>query len=476
VNNSTFYNNSADNDSGGGIANYGTLVMSNSTFSSNRAHDLGGSIYNYASVGAVATLKNTIIANSPAGGNCYGAIVDGGGNLSYPDTTCPGTNSDPVLGPLQNNGGPTHTMALLPSSAAIDAGDDAICAAPPVNNRDQRGTIRPQGAHCDIGAYEALPSSIVSVCDEAHLLAALVGGGTVTFNCSGTIILTAMITIAADTTIDSSRQSVTISGNNAVRVFTVNPGVAVTLNALTITNGSAVDGGGIYNSGTLIVSNSTFDGNSARGDYPGPNFGGGIYNNNGALTVSNSTFSSNGAYDGGGGIYNKSGTLTVSNSTFAGNGAARGGAIYNGNGALTVSNSTFAGNSAYGGGGSIYNHDSGGAVTTLRNTIVANSPAGANCFGTIADGSGNLTYPDTTCPGINFIPALGPLQNNGGATKTMALLAGSTAIDRANDVICAAAPINNRDQRGVVRPQGFHCDIGAYEVLPPHAFLPIIMR
>ena len=68
------------------------------------------------------TLKNTIVANSPTGGNCYGTITDGGGNLSYPDTTCPGINGDPMLGPLQNNGGPTETMALGPGSAAIDAG------------------------------------------------------------------------------------------------------------------------------------------------------------------------------------------------------------------------------------------------------------------------------------------------------------------------------------------------------------------
>ena len=46
-------------------------------------------------------------------------------------------------------------MALLPGSAALDAADDAICAAPPVNNLDQRGIARPQGPHCDIGAYEA---------------------------------------------------------------------------------------------------------------------------------------------------------------------------------------------------------------------------------------------------------------------------------------------------------------------------------
>ena len=117
-----------------------------------------------------------------------------------------------------------------------------------------------------------------------------------TFSCSGTITLTATITIAADTTIDGSGQTVTISGNHAVRVFTVNSGVTLNLNRLTVADGSASgNGGGIYNSGTLTVSNSTFSGNSAG-------YGGGIYNS-GTLTVSNSTFSGNSASDGGG-IYN----------------------------------------------------------------------------------------------------------------------------------------------------------------------------
>ena len=66
--------------------------------------------------------------------------------------TCPGINGDPLLGPLEDNGGPTQTMALGFASAAIDAGDDSTCAAAPVNNRDQRGITRPQGPHCDIGA------------------------------------------------------------------------------------------------------------------------------------------------------------------------------------------------------------------------------------------------------------------------------------------------------------------------------------
>ena len=126
-----------------------------------------------------------------------------------------------------------------------------------------------------VPASPAHAGGIVSVCDEAHLLAALAGGGTVTFSCSGTITLTAEITIAADTTIDGSGQTVTISGNNAVRVFTVNSGITLNLNELTIAEGYVAGyafGGGIYNYGTVIVSNSTFSGNSASAR------GGGIRN------------------------------------------------------------------------------------------------------------------------------------------------------------------------------------------------------
>ena len=61
------------------------------------------------------------------------------------------SNQDPRLGPLDYNGGPTPTQPLLPGSPALNAGDDGTCQA-----TDQRGTSRPQGAHCDIGAYEAV--------------------------------------------------------------------------------------------------------------------------------------------------------------------------------------------------------------------------------------------------------------------------------------------------------------------------------
>jgi hypothetical protein len=78
-------------------------------------------------------------------------VIDGGGNLSWPDATCPGNNQDPLLDPagLQDNGGPTQTIALQPGSPAIDA---AVACPPPAT--DQRGVARPQGAACDIGAFE----------------------------------------------------------------------------------------------------------------------------------------------------------------------------------------------------------------------------------------------------------------------------------------------------------------------------------
>src|SRR4030095_12735644 len=98
---------------------------------------------------------------------------------------------------------------------------------------------------------------------------------------------------------------------------------------------------------------------------------------------------------------------TITNSTFSSNSANVGGGIDNGTlSVLTVTNSTFFGNSAdsYGGG------RNGFTLVILRNTIIANSPSGANCSGSFSDDGGNLNYPDTTCPGINADPLFGPLQ------------------------------------------------------------------
>jgi len=154
--NDTISGNTA-NDNGGGIYNATGIFLTNVTLVSNTASGNGGGIFNDESN---AYPKNTIIAaNQSVDGNCsssqFAAVVSQGHNLAS-DNTCSLTaagdlpNANPSLGPLQDNGGPTPTHALLPGSPAIDQGDDLACPA-----ADQRGIPRPQGAACDIGAYES---------------------------------------------------------------------------------------------------------------------------------------------------------------------------------------------------------------------------------------------------------------------------------------------------------------------------------
>jgi hypothetical protein len=286
------------------------------------------------------------------------------------------------------------------------------------------------------------------------------GEGEDTISISGTgatLALTSQlppITDAAGLTIEGNMS--TIDGQNKVRVFEVASGAELTLNNLTVANGSAILGGGIFNGGTLTVSNSTISGNSAS------NNAGGIFNG-GALTVSNSTISGNSASNNAGGIGN-GGVLTVSNSTISGNSASANGGGISSFTDLTVSNSTISGNSAAGEGDGILNN----SRATLKNTIVANSPSA--CFGSthITDDGGNLDS-GTSCgfnPANNSLsgvdPLLGPLADNGGPTQTHALQRPSAAIDAA--VEC---PPPATDQRGVSRPQGAACDIGAFEFVPP---------
>jgi len=254
----------------------------------------------------------------------------------------------------------------------------------------------------------------------------------------------------------------------------------VTITNSTVSNNSATggEGGGMYNVGTLTIADSTFSGNLAT-------YGGGMYNLTSSPTISNSTFSGNSATDNGGGMHNTNGSSpTISNTTFSGNSAFSGGGMYNNNSNPTISNSTFSGNSANGIGGGMYNFSSS---PTLKNTIIANS-TGGDCrngpLGLInAASSHNLIESTGTdaCGitasfggGNNIVgsdPALNALANNGGFTQTMALQAGSLAIDTGDTTTCNNAPVSGKDQRGVTRPLGAGCDIGAYEA---GAIIPIV--
>ncbi len=297
-------------------------------------------------------------------------------------------------------------------------------------------------------------------------------------------------------------------------------------------NTASLDGGGIGNVGTLTLTNSTVCGNSAGGsgggiNLPGTggigtvtltnstvcgNTGGGIANGGGTVTLTNSTVSGNT----GTGISIGAGSLTITNSTVSGNAAVSGGGIIN-NGVAALTNSTISGNSATSGfGGGIYNlgqltltnctiannmaGNFGGGIygdvfsrknptTNLKNTIVASnttaSSSGPDLSGTgfishdfnLIGNTSGVSFTGTTTHDItNVNPLLGPLANNGGATLTHALLAGSPALDAGDDSVTGTPLSLSTDQRGA----GFArkvdgpdadtistVDIGAYEMQGP---------
>jgi CSLREA domain-containing protein len=427
---------------------------------------------------------------------------------------------------------PAYAAGILVSTAADETVTNGACSLrEAITNANNDAATRPD---CAAGA----------------------GIDTITFAGNYTITLVASeISIASVIAINGNGATNTIVQSHAnpntatYRVFSIGGAANATLSGLTVRNGrcsGVCNGGGIFNSGTLTVTNSTLSGNRA-GSY------GGAIENDGTMTVTGSVLSGNGAPNGGA-IHNETGQLTITNSVLSGNSGSNGGAIstyaadttiedstisgnsvsnagggihnslnsdlfvrdttMSGNSAgvggaihnlanLRVTNSTFSGNEAYDYGGGIYSDGSAwiynssvvfnvliegtnlgaGGIdgnVALYNTIVAgNTRAIAStyrdCNGTIHSEGRNLFWDVTNCTinvaagswgYLNALGFLGPLQDNGGPTRTHALLAGSNAIDTGNASICAF--VSNLDQRGVTRPQGPQCDVGAfeYQVLP----------
>jgi len=225
------------------------------------------------------------------------------------------------------------------------------------------------------------------------------------------------LTINASVTIAGlGASNLTISGNNQSTVFKVASGVTATIAGLLIEDGNAGNNygaGGIYNAGTLTVSNATIAHNTDEVYNAGA--GGGIYNE-GTLTVNYSDVVDNSTGGYGGGVFDDSGTITVSNSTISANSGGGigidalshattlnvenssiannlGGGIVNGindAGTVTVSNSTIADNSAglfiYGGGGI----DNAGGVVTVSGSVFSDNSAGSGSGGGIYNGTGDV--------------------------------------------------------------------------------------
>lgn len=348
---------------------------------------------------------------------------------------------------------------------------------------------------------------------------------------ANTYVLGAVLGVSDSVTIIGSTAATTIIDANGAAtgagVFHLGSAITVSLNHLTIRNGvtgggiasdanltvddciitgnsaesayGAIHGGGIDNSGSLVLKNSIVADNETLFNGSIGGIAGGIHSS-GPLTISNSTISGNqSAY--GGGLYAE-GKVTITNSTFSGNSAVYGAAIYAEGATMTLVNDTISGNASAGSGAGMYldagtielysvtvaaneaNADNSGggigagiynfsASVSLNNSILSGNYyrsgmffVQADCAGTFTSSSKSLVaHPSCTINGPYSAdtPRLGPLQDNGGPTATHALLPGSAGLDAGpcSDDLGAALAI---DQRGVPRPQGGACDIGAFEL------------
>lgn len=499
ITNSTIYDNSGDY--GGGLYTNlsGTSNVIHSTFSGNTTNHGGSAVHTAGSL----TLINSILDGNTGGtAECGGAGSVTASHNVISDGSCGATYTSAFLEPPADNGGPTQTMAIGYLSSARNTGDGPYCEP-----ADQRGV--PRDPACDIGAYEYATSLTVDstadpgdgVCDltECTLrdaVATVETNGFIDFDpllAGSTITLGSEIAISGGLIIDGTALSppIQVSGGDSTRVFHIMSGADVDLDGLEITHGGGVFfGGGIYNEGSLQVSDCVVSESNATNVGGGISnadtlnvldttisdngtglYGGGIHNT-GTLTVLRSTFLGNHAGNKGAGIYAPSSTTTIKNSTFYDNNAdTNGGGIYISGGTLTVHNSTFSGNVVEGDGGGIYNSV---GTMNLENTILANSSGGNDCHSSNSSGTRihNLIENGTCGSALSSDPLLGPLQDNGGPTQTMALLLGSPAIDAGDDATCETT-----DQRGVSRPKGAHCDIGAFELgLPYSVYLPLVLR
>jgi hypothetical protein len=474
----------------------------------------GGGLYT-----GEAILENTIVAGNNSSGflaahpEVYtmpgGFITSGGYNLvgdssgitwaagsptSGDQLGTPANAIDPRLGPLQDNGGLTPTLALLAGSPAIDAGSSHWLV-------DQRGYARPVdlndalypnasgGNGADIGAFELdnLPGPTVSNLHDSgpgSLREAIQDAGAahppaVVFatNLAGVITLTSGELDITNNLIllGPGPKTLTVDGAYNGPVFNVTNGV-VSISGLTIANGV----GNIYNSATLSVSNCVIMGSDWSG-----------VGNSGTMALNGCTISSNSAGIFGGAIYN-SGTLGLTNCTVSGN--RKGSSIITGieniAGALTIISSTICSNlgGASGKGGLVIE----GGTVAIGNTLFAGNTARFNPdvsgavvslgynFISATNGSSGWVASDIVGTAATRIDAvLGPLQDNGGGILTHALSPGSPALDAGTSfglLTDARGLPRVVDLSNVANALGSDgSDIGAFEMQRPRAVAPFLL-
>ncbi|HEX3143816.1 MAG TPA: choice-of-anchor Q domain-containing protein [Pyrinomonadaceae bacterium] len=270
------------------------------------------------------------------------------------------------------------------------------------------------------------------------------------------------------TTLISRR--VTLDGNSATRLFTINNGRTVSIFNLTLTggNGSGGDGGAVQNNGTLTLNGVTLGNPDATNRaHTNSAINGGAIRNDGALILTNATISGNNATGDGGGLYNALGTATLTNVTIAYNranndntGGGTGGGLNVAGGTVLLHNTIVSDN-----------YQGPSPSTTADN--IAGLVDGASTYNLIgAGGSGGLLNGSGNNQVGGATAFLGALIDNGGKTPTLGLLYNSPALDAGDDAVVNSPLFITKDQRGLTRPKdsdltaGAHVDIGAYERQP----------
>jgi hypothetical protein len=406
--------------SGGDVTLDGVTVRDNNV----EGNAGGGGIY---VTNAALRLNNTVVADNVVQGGYGGGgmfIDSTGGNVAVTIA-----NGSQIIGNqalAQHGGGILVSKAQSTDSATLTMTDSILGTRNSPNIADQIG-----GGLNSYGGTLSFTNVYIggNVGEE--------GGGI--FASSGTTTLT----------------NVTIDGNTALRGggYTLDRGTA-TLTNVTISDNQATrdEGGGIYSyNSTALLTNVTIAGNTTNTS------GGGFYNNGSTTALTNVTVSGNSAEEFGGGIFNKLGGMALRFVTITDNTADKDrnaigadGGLARIDGAINLSNSIVMGNRV----GLANSDDCSDGITSQGNNLVGNAT------GCPSNGPGDLAL-----SGAASTVLVTTLADNGGVTRTHALVPNSPAIDRIPLTQCNV----NSDQRGITRPQGSLCDIGAVERAPKAA-------
>ncbi len=427
-------NGSGTNGTGAGMYNLnGSPTLTNLIFTGNSAVSSGAGMYNSGGSPALsnATFSSNVAASSTPGSHSFGGgMSNNNSSPSLTNVTFSSNkagvdfSSDGSGGGMFNTGGsssPSLNNVTFSSNSAVNGGGIYLGGAgnnPQLTNvRFNQNSAQQNGG----GIYNNGAAPVLSKVTFSSNKASVNGGGMFDIN-SGNAKLTEVL---------FSANTATSNGGGMY-----NETSAPIMGSVTFTaNKAGLRGGGIYNinSSAPVLSSVTFNGNTAKA-------AAGMYNfHSSNPKLSNVTFTANTATDNGGGIFNDDASdPTLTNVTFSGNHAASGAGMFNAASSPTINDSIFWADGT---------------------EEIGNSSSSPTIADSIVQGGCPVTGTPVCTNVLNANPKLGVLRNNGAFAQSMWLGPGSAAIDKGNNLTCAAA-----DQRGVTRPQGPRCDLGAYEV------------